>query len=254
MTIKKSILFVIAAAFILLVQGVCFAKQQVVIVGDTSYPPYSYLEAGQPKGIYVDILKSAFSRMPDYEIEIKMLPWKNGMNSVKTGKNVGIFPPYYTEERIPWMLFSEPILKEEVVVFGKAENLEGKTQWPEDFFGNKFGVNQGFSPSSMGGDKFASAVKSGQIKLEEVGSNDQNLKKLKAGRIDFYLNDKMIDTSKFSSIKRGIVANLNNGYLGFTKKDENFKFIPDFKKQFDEIIKQMKESKEIDNIVQKYLQ
>ncbi len=253
MTFKKSILLLLAAIFILFTQGIGFAKQKVIVVGDTSYPPYSYLEDGQPKGIYVDILKSAFSRMPDYEVEIKMLPWKNGMNSVKTGKHVAIFPPYFTEERVPWMLFSEPILKEEVVVFGKAEKLAGKTQWPKDFYGNKFGLNQGFNPSSMGGDKFANAVKAGKVKLEAVGNNDQNLKKRKAGRIDFYLNDKMIDTSKFSSIKRGVVANLNDGYLGFTKKDDKFKFIPGFKKQFDEIIKEMKESKEIDNIVQTYL-
>ena len=253
MCIKKKSVFVLAAAFLIFVHGICFAKQNVVVVGDTSYPPYSYLEDGQAKGIYVDILEAAFAKMPDYDVEIKMLPWKNGMNSVKIGKHVAIFPPYFTEERLPWMLFSEPILKEEVVVFGKADKLDGKTNWPEDFYGSKIGLNQGFNPSSMGGEEFANAVKDGKISLEAVGNNEQNLKKIKVGRIDFYLNDKMIDTSSFPLIKRGIVANLNNGYLGFTKSDANFKFIPDFKQQFDKIIKQMKESKEIDNIVNKYL-
>ena len=233
--------------------SVAAEKQKVVVYGDNGYPPYSYLENDIPKGVYVDILQTAFSRMANYDVTIELKPWKRGVNFVKTGKVMALFPPYFSDERTPWMLFSEPILQEQVVVFGKADKLAGKTQWPEDFYNSKVGLNSGFSPASMGGEKFTKAIAAGKISVEEAENNEMNLKKLNAGRIDFYINDKLIDTSEFSSIERGIVAKNNDGYLGFTKKNEAYPYIADFVSEFNSIIKQMKEAKEIDSILGKYI-
>lgn len=237
----------------LLSQSVVFAKEQVIIYGDNNYPPYSYEDNGMPKGIYVDVLNSAFSNMSDYNVTIKMLPWKRGLHYIKTGKGLALFPPYYADKRDPWMLFSEPILKEQVVVFGKSENLKGKTKWPEDFYGSKIGMNMGFNPFSMGGDAFGEACKAKKIKIEEANNNEQNFKKLERNRIDFYINDKMIDISPYPSIKRGIVAKTNYGYLGFTKKNENYNYKTDFIKKFNQNIKKMKKSGEIQKIIDKYM-
>ena len=124
---------VLVLAIVLFGQSIVSAKQQMTIYGDGNYPPYSYEEDGQPKGIYVEILKSAFSKMTDYDVTINMVPWTRGLLYVKNGDVAALFPPYYVEERDPWMLFSEPILEEQVVIFGKSKNLKGKTKWPEDF-------------------------------------------------------------------------------------------------------------------------
>ena len=242
-----------ALVMVLLGQSTVFAKQQVIIYGDRNYPPYSYVKDGKPKGIYVEILESAFSKMSDYDVTIKMLPWKRGIEYVKQGKAVALFPPYYTEKRVPWMHYSEPILKEHIIVFGKSANIEGKTKWPEDFYGYMIGLNRGFNPYSMGGDKFGDACKTGKIRIDEANSTEQNLKKLEMDRIEFYINDKLINISSYPLIKRGVIANTNYGYLGFTKKGENYKFLPDFKKKFDQIIRKMKASKEIEKIADNYV-
>lgn len=109
--------------------------KEVVLLGDDAYPPYSYLEDGVAKGVYVDVIRKVFDKIDGYEVKFDLKPWKRCIKYVKEGKNVGFFPPYFSEERNTWTEFSEPILEEQVVVYGKAEKLAGKTVWPNDFFG-----------------------------------------------------------------------------------------------------------------------
>ncbi|SON53024.1 substrate-binding periplasmic protein [Vibrio tapetis] len=229
------------------------ASQNVVIYGDDNYPPYSYIENGEPKGIYVDILRLVFSEMDDYTVTIRMVPWKRGLRYIEQGKGFALFPPYYTEKRDPWMLFSESILREEVVVFGKPNKLIGKRNWPEDFHGTVIGLNRGYNPYSMGGHEFGEAVKSGHIVVEEATNGIINLNKLEKGRIDFYINDRLIDISDFPGIKRGITANTNDGYLGFTKLNVDYPYSADFKAQFDHAILRLKQTDTIDKIVHSYV-
>ncbi len=230
------------------------SAREVVLVGDDAYPPYSYVENGNPKGIYVDVIKKIFDGIEGYEVKFKMMPWKRCIKNIKEGKSVAFFPPYHAEHRQAWTDFSEPILQEQTVVFGTAEKLKGKTKWPEDFYNHKVGLNDGFNPESMAGAKFATAVKMGMIKIDEAKDSKSNLTKLSKGRIDFYLNDKMTDTSKYPDIKRGIVAKTNWGYLGFTKKDlEYSEFLNDFKIMFNDAVKKIKQTDEIKKIIGSYI-
>ncbi|MDN3683072.1 transporter substrate-binding domain-containing protein [Vibrio tapetis subsp. quintayensis] len=229
------------------------AIQNVNIYGDDNYPPYSYSENGEPKGIYVDILREVFSDMLEFEVTIRMVPWKRGLRYIEQGKGFALFPPYYTEKRDPWMLFSESILKEEVVVFGKSEKLISKNNWPEDFYGTVIGLNRGYNPYSMGGHAFGEAVKAGKILTEEATNGDANLNKLAKGRIDFYINDRLIDISDYPSIQRGLTANTNDGYLGFTKITDDYPYLANFKAQFDQAILRLKRTDKIERIVQSYV-
>jgi len=233
--------------------GIVYARQQVTIYGDDNYPPYSFAENDQPKGIYFEVLKLAFAKMPDYDVQIRMIPWKRGLSCLKRGACLALFPPYYAEKRLSWMMLSEPILEEQILVFGKAEKLKGKTKWPQDFLGFQIGMNNGFSPQALGGNAFGEAFEAGKVVIQEAKNNDHNLRKLEKDRIDFYINDRLIDISKYPSVKRGLVTNINYGHLGFTRKYENFKYLHDFKQKFDTIIKEIKASDQIEKIVKKYL-
>lgn len=245
------------AISIVLVCSLCFAGAafsiEVTIYGDHSYPPYSYSDNKKPAGVYVEIIEKAFTRIEGYELTIEVVPWKRGIKYIKDGYGAALFPPYFSEERVPWMLFSEPILPETVVVFGKSEKLAGKTKWPEDFYGSTIGMNAGFGIVTMGTQAFKDAIDAGKIKLDAQGrKNIYNLKKLEMDRFDFYINDQMIDISEFKSITRGIEVTQNHGYLGFTRKQDDFPFIPDLKAKFDKVILDMKFSGEIGMIVNSY--
>lgn len=238
-------------AGILLIAGSVFSAQTVELSGDKDYKPYSYLDGTEAKGVYVDVLKAAFDKMPDYDVKFNMVAWKRAIALVKQGKTVGFFPPYYSKSRLPWTKFSEPILPETTIVFAKENTLAGKTKFPEDFYGKKVCLNKGFSPATMGGETFDKAVKSGKIKLIEGNNNKACLGQVNRGIADFYLNDQLVDPI-FPAVKKGIKIKENQGYVGFTLKNDNYAFSADFQGKFNAVIKSMKENGEIDKILKKY--
>ncbi len=244
----KSLIF----SLIIMSSSLVFAKQSVTLYGDVSYPPYCFKNNGAAAGIYVDVLKEAFKTMPGYEVEIKLIPWKRALALVKAGDGFGVFPPYRIKERESWLNFSEPIIDEQVLVFGTAENLAGKNKWPDDFMGTKFGLNRGFNPISMGGKAFNTAGKTGKLTIIEANTSEQNLNKLNGGRIDFYLYDRMIDISAYPNIKRGMVVQSNSGYVGFTRKVAQYPYADDFKQKLDKAIKDLKASGKIKAIIKKH--
>lgn len=231
--------------------GSLFGAQTVEISGDKAYPPYSYFEKGEAKGVYVDVIKAAFEKMPDYEVKFNMVAWKRAIALIKSGKTVGFFPPFYNEERTAWTKFSEPILKETTVVFAKEETISGKVKFPEDFYGMKACLNRGFSPLNIGGEGFVKAIKDGKIELVEANDNKACLSRVARGLVGFYLSDQLIDISKFPKVKKGMMIKGNDGHVGFTLKG-SYPFMDDFQMKFNKVIKDMKASGEVDKILQNY--
>lgn len=248
---RKLVFFTIWAVFFLSLQ-VASAVQMIELAGDKSYPPYSYSEDGIAKGVYVEILTAAFNNIPDYDVNFNMMAWKRAIEYTKRGKMVGFFPPYYNKKRAQWTIFSEPILGETTVVFAKEGTLKIKKQYPGDFYGLTVCMNRGFSNLSLGGKKFADAVENKKIKLISGNDNKACLSRVARGMADFYINDQLIDTAKFPLIKRGMKTKENLGHVGFTLKAKKYPFIKDLQKQFNQMIKQMKKSGEIDQIIKKY--
>jgi polar amino acid transport system substrate-binding protein len=226
--------------------------EEITIYGDEGYPPYSYAAENQPKGIYVEILRSAFKQMPDYTVTIKMVPWKRALDYIKKGEGMAVFPPYHVEGRASWMDLSEPILEEQVVVFGTSEKLRGKRFWPDDFYGSRIAMNTGFDLAALGGPIFARACASGRIKLREANTSDQNLRKLEMGRVDFYLNDQLTDVSAYPSVAKGLVTASNHGHLGYTRHVSKFPVLKRFRTAFDSVIVKMQAAGEIDAIAESY--
>nr|WP_321501153.1 transporter substrate-binding domain-containing protein [uncultured Dethiosulfovibrio sp.] len=236
--------------------GSAWASQKVVVYGDDGYPPYSYGEGRDVKGIYVDILKEAFSKMEGYDVEIKVLPWKRLLSELEAGKIMAGFPPYKVASR-PWMVYSEPILQENVVVFGLKSKMEGKTKWPEDFYGSRIGLNNGYSYENLLGQDGAKAVAEGKLIVEEAMDSPTNLRKLAAGRVDVYVNDQLTDISEFASGEDPVVLASTVGgqwgYLGFSSNNSSFPYADEFRGTFDEVIKEMKDSGRIDEILKSYM-
>jgi polar amino acid transport system substrate-binding protein len=242
---KKMIILLLMASSI-------FAAQVVELAGDKSYPPYSYSQDGQAKGLYVDILKTAFDKMPEYSLKLNMVAFKRAINMTKQGKIIAFFPPYFSEKRSVWMTFSEPLLDENTIIFAKQKELLKKLKFPDDFYGKTVCLNRGFSHTVMGGDKFEQAIKDNKLKLVTGKSNKACLNRVNRGVADFYINDQLIDISAFPSIKKGMSVKANFGHLGFTLKDKNYPFSKNFQKRFNKVIKEMNQNGEIEKIIQKY--
>jgi len=229
-----------------------FAGQIVELAGDKDYPPYSYSENGIAKGVYVDIIKSIFSKIDGYDVKFNMMAWKKAQTMVKKGKVVGFFPPYYSDERATWVSFSKPILNERTVIFATKEFLKKKKKFPNDFYGTTVCLNRGFTPYVMGGVSFEKAVKDKKIILAETSKNKDCLNRIKRGLADFYINDQLIDISNFSTIKRGLDVKSNAGHIGFTLKNKKYPFINDLHSKIDKVIIKMRKNGEIEKILKTY--
>ena len=101
-----------------------FAQAQtpinVTVLCYASYPPYSYAENGAAKGLYSEILRAAFARMPGYRVSIRPVPWPRGLAALEKGTAFALFPPYHRPVERPWMDYSRPILEESVVAFVRS--------------------------------------------------------------------------------------------------------------------------------------
>ena len=169
----RNILFVGFACAML--AGQATAAEKVVLEADDDYAPYSYVEKGQHKGIYVDFLKKVAEKLaPAYEVSLQPVPWKRGLQNLEKGDSLALFPPYFNKERKFIQPYSTPLFRETVVLFCTDEVMKTpRKNFPDDFAGLTIGINLGFAL----GEKMVSAAKSGKIKTEEVKGNEANIKK-----------------------------------------------------------------------------
>lgn len=244
------------------------ADQKVTIYVDENYPPYTFQDNGSVKGIYVNILKNAFSNMIGYNVDIKAVPWQRGKLLLETGKGFALVPPYFHGH--DWLYiwpYSLPILDETVVVICTDEILEiPRPKWPEDYAGLTIGINSGFD--GYGGEKFWTMVKDGKILLSEVESTIQNIQMLILGRTDCYIISRLsfawelkklsaaglYNINKHPKLREGPVLQVDPGFMGFTNADNGaFDFKLDFVKQFDIQIYKMFKSGEIQRIVDDFV-
>lgn len=239
----------------------------VTIYSDDSYLPYSYLEDGQAKGIYVDILKTAFSRLKGYTVTIEPVPWKRGLEYIESGTGFAIFPPYYHPTDRPWMVYSTPILTEELTLFCNADILQTpRPHWPQDYEGLTIGNNLGFAGIVEGqAETFAKY----HITIEEASGNQANLLKVALKRIDCYANDRLSILWELERLKangtytpgdtqaeilEAVTISSEQGYVGYTNADNGaFPYKADFMAQLDDILNTMKENGEIEAIMNAFI-
>lgn len=168
--------------------GLAQAGEKVVLFGDDDYAPYAFVENGEFKGMYVELLgKAAELLKPAYEVELRPRPWKRGLADLESGTSLGLFPPGLKRERTYISPYSVVLYRETVVLFCNPEVMaKPRRVFPDDFVGMTVGANAGFLLSA----RLIAAAQSGKIRLSETKGNESNLKKLAAKRIDCYASDR----------------------------------------------------------------
>ncbi|MET3121995.1 polar amino acid transport system substrate-binding protein [Oxalobacteraceae bacterium GrIS 2.11] len=182
--------------------GVFFAAhaaEKIVIYGDDDYAPYSYVEDGQFKGIYVNILQEAARQMaPGYLIDLQPIPWKRGLLDLERGRSFALFPPGRKSERAYIQPYSVALYRETVVLFCTDKVMSRPhANFPDDYLGLTVGVNLGFLLS----DRLMQASTHRQVILDAAKGNETNLKKLARQRIDCYASDRT--AAQYSASRMG---------------------------------------------------
>ncbi|WP_108652634.1 substrate-binding periplasmic protein [Dongshaea marina] len=241
----------------------------VEVLADANYPPYSYVDSdGEPAGLYYEILSRIFNRMKNFQVSIRPIHWKRGLEKLRTGDGFALYPPYYLPRERPYMWpYSYPILDEKVIVVchqdSKTENE--RIQWPDDYIGLRFGLNAGFR---LGGKRFWALVNGGQIEVMVAKGNRHNILKLLRNRIDCYINDQVaiyyslgklireeeVTQEQSKTIIQEVTVSRENGYLGYASNNEKFPFRDDFTKKFNVELAKMRHSGELESLVRRFIE
>jgi polar amino acid transport system substrate-binding protein len=267
MKIFNNILYMLIVGSYLFKPRFLAAKtQEVTILADNAYPPYSFVEDGKAKGIYVDIIKEAAKRLvPYYKIKLITYPWKRALHEIKKGTAFAIIPPYQHISKRPYIWpYSLQILKEEVIAFCNKDidllahiNASSAKDSPPIIIG----INAGYLLLNK---KLEQAKLANKIVFSENRSTQSNIMKLISNRIDCYLNDKYSTYHEFARIKKEGAINVDGikesflimiqtGHIGYTNAPLHpFLYKDDFVLRMDEALSQLKSSDTYQNIIDRY--
>ncbi|TPH14020.1 substrate-binding periplasmic protein [Litorilituus lipolyticus] len=256
--------------FVFLIQSaVLQAKkiEDVVILADDSYPPYSYIENGQLKGIYVDFIHEASKLIADkYKVSIIAVPWKRALQEIKEGQALAIIPPYqHLKDRSYIWPYSKALMKERVVAFcysdiNLMEYLNMKHTNEERPL--IIGINAGYMILSQ---ELVNAINKGIVAISENKSTLSNVLKLHSRRIDCYINDRVSTLWEFSrlslkkqisfdNIRESMVVMSQTAHIGYTNSEfHNFTYKDDFVERMDNALSQLFTSNEFQLIINRYL-
>lgn len=116
-----------------------YAKGRPFTIVGSSYPPYSYLENGENKGVNVDIIKAAFAKLK-IEPVFKFRPWARAMAEVKRGESDAIYSLFKTKEREAFLDYPKiPLNYEKTILVVNGDSTK-TAKVIEDIKGWRIGV------------------------------------------------------------------------------------------------------------------
>ncbi len=114
-------------------------ERPVLLLGNESLPPISFIENGKPTGIVIDLADAMANHM-HRPVEIRLMNWAEAQQLVLEGRADALLQINPNPERLKIYDFSEPLLTSEFTIFTSAERL-GITSM-SDLRGLKVGVEE----------------------------------------------------------------------------------------------------------------
>jgi len=169
---------------VLLASGALQAADSVRYCDYPVYPPVSWSDGKQPRGLAPTVVRELFGRL-GYRVEMVVLGnWQRCLLDAAEGR-VDVVLAYTSEQRARTMRFSQvPVLREEVAVFANRQHpLQFDTL--EDLARYRGGLlfGESYGPAF---DHFVAQHQN----IEWVSDSGQNFGKLIRGRIDFVVQER----------------------------------------------------------------
>lgn len=160
------------------VETITFAQFEIV------YPPYQFVKDGRRFGPDLDILLESFRRMPDYDLNVQVMPIRRSILEYEKGE-VDLVLTYrfkyyqgfslYTDIPLHRNIFRPTVLK------GKSFKVNSLV----DLYGGSY-ATLNFNPLSA---ELLEAEQSGKLEIRRVGSYKILLNMLAKSRIDAILSN-----------------------------------------------------------------
>lgn len=241
---------------LLLLVSVNCSAEEIIHIATEEYPPHTS-EILKYYGLDCHIVTEAFA-LEGIKVKYTFYPPKRALILAKHGKVDGVMPWTWRKERETDFYYPDPVLRKGIVyTFFHLKNL--KFPWnPEkpDYSNLKeytIGGNLGYDY----GEAFQLAEKTGVITVERVAQQDQNFKKLLAGRVQLVIDDEAAGLYKLQShftpdqVSRVSYTQVNNLpgdclHLLISKKSRKAAY---FKDAFNKGLKRLRNSGEYDRFL-----
>jgi len=216
----------------------------------SEWPPYEFSQNGTQKGTDIEITKAVCKEM-GRDVEFIFYPWKRCLMVAEQKEVDGILSLTTSKEREAFLTYTSEVLNTSDNILFYSNNNKIKF----DSYNDLKGKNIGFSAGYTYGDEFEKHGKDKLFTLDPATNEEQNFKKLDAGRTDAFICDKIVGLymlnqlgfkSKISPLPK--VVSSFDLYLAFTKKPGNDKLAEDFSAA----LKKIKKNGTYEKIIDKY--
>ena len=178
----------ILTGFLLLAFSLFFSKQvqseetlSIYLIDD--YPPYSWLENGEERGIDVEILRELDQRL-DIKLDLHYAPWKRILSGLKEGTVEAAIQTWWRKDRTAFLEYmSVPLRTTTISIIGRKETTVSINEL-SDFNNLRVGKIRAFSISTA----FDEAARKNQFDLIEVDHLEQAFKMLEQKRLDILVH------------------------------------------------------------------
>jgi two-component system cell cycle sensor histidine kinase/response regulator CckA len=170
------------------------AKPPLVLFGDANFPPMSWIDNGQPRGLNVDVAEAVAQQM-GRSLQIVLMNWNEAQIRVRNGEADGLLAMTYSQERAQSFDFAVPTLSRFYSVFVRSGDVS--IQDIDDLAGKKVGVTLGGLPRTVLGQR-------GGLTLVLVDSYPDGFDRLAAGALDAVAADQW--AAAFAIQQRGLTG------------------------------------------------
>lgn len=249
------IILIVSFLFIIIFSSIVNGQTiELICSGDDNFPPYSFEENNQLKGIDIDVLREITKRT-GIKFSVELYPWKRLLNNTKKGLCDCSFSLFKTPERGAYAIFLAPVHYSTYGLFVRSDKLFNYKKL-SDLYGKTIGKNFGFAIS----DDFDQAAKEGKIKIFEAEGTNKLIKLARHGIIDGFAGN--INVTLYEMKKMGVSNELSflpkmltekrAAYLVISKKTKK-QINPEIQKQIIDMINEIHSDGTYLKIVQKYL-
>jgi len=159
-----------------------------VRIQTTSYPPFMEQTEAGIGGLHTELVREAFKRA-DVPYTIEMTNLKRGLLLLQKSEIDAIYSPFKTPERAKSLYYMEtPLFHVDVVLVGtyRTAPIYEAAASLEVLEGKRIGIRSGY----FMGKALESAFQEGWITRVEVNSDEQMVKMLDSGRIDYFVHER----------------------------------------------------------------
>jgi len=226
------------------------SKKPLIYSAHPEFAPMSWEEQGKLVGVGPEIVEIIFSEL-NIPYQTMIYPWKRVFERARAGHVDVIASLYFNEARSEYLTYSEISYAQSNNVLVTRKGAEFPfNQW-SDLIGRKGGAISGDS----WGEKFDRYIEN-HLVVKKVTSYQQAFRLLLKGRIDYVIiserNARILAkqfsiSDKVSTLPTPV--NTEKEYAAFSNNSPYLDYFPEFNQK----LKQMVESGEVERIIEKYI-